>query len=481
MKVWVIVLLVIFVPMYLFVWGGAISYYFECKKKGYNRHYDWDDVLYWLFPPFGPLYFAFTMIWDSITEHIDEIRSHGGYRKYKAWKKQEAIEEEKRRIEREIKKKEDERIKTAYLNGELTRKELPREENGVDGFEFNPQMGLSVKFFEKVREIVYVEREYNERLNRFFMDHLDLRLYQKYKFIYLPNVFRELTNDGLIHYLFPNIKASENVDIKLDSSYPMQYLEYPEDSERIEQGMFFFDDSYNNHGAKYIKGDYFPLKEGTDEEIIEQLHAIVRVVHDKHNNAGLFCTTKKPETKEGTTDDFADELFYWTVSNDEVAGLIKEVREKIEKLREHGMAEKLILKLLEKEPKLSRLVITKDYRILLPDYNDMEIKMEPLVKAVYLLFLRHPEGIVFKCLPDYRKELAEVYQKIRPLGLNERAIQSIEDVTNPCLNSINEKCARIRGAFVSQFDERLAEHYFIVGNRGKEKKIALPRDLVIWV
>ena len=417
---------------------------------------------------------------ELFAEHIDEIRSHGGYRKYKAWKKREAIEEEKRRIEREIKKKEDERIKTAYLNGELTRTELPRVENGVDGFEFNPAMALSVKFFNKVREIVYVEREYNERLNRFFIEHQDLRLYQKYKFIYLPNVFKELTNEGLIHYLFPNIKASENVDIKLDSSYPMQYLEYPDDSERIEQGMFFFDDSYKNHGAKYIKGDYFPLKEGTDEEIIEQLHAIVRVVHDKHNNAGLFCTAKKPETKEGTTDDFADELFYWTVSNDEVAGLIKEVRERIEKLREHGMAEKLILKLLEKEPKLSRLVITKDYRILLPDYNDMEIKMEPLVKAVYLLFLRHPEGIVFKCLPDYRKELAEIYQKIRPLGLNERAIQSIEDVTNPCLNSINEKCSRIKAVFQSEVDASLVEQYYIVGKSGEVKRIMLPRDMVIW-
>ena len=41
----------------------------------------------------------------------------------------------------------------------------------------------------------------------------------------------------------------------------------------------------------------------------------------------------------------------------------------------------------------------------------MEIKMEPLVKAVYLLFLKHPEGIVFKCLPDYRKELAELYKR----------------------------------------------------------------------
>ena len=110
----------------------------------------------------------------------------------------------------------------------------------------------------------------------------------------------------------------------------------------------------------------------------------------------------------------------------------------------------------------------------------MEIKMEPINKAVFLLFLRHPEGILFKHLPDYRKELAELYQKIKPLGLKDRALQSIEDVTNPLLNSINEKCARIRGTFISQFDESLARHYYIYGVRGEVKRIDLPRDLIIW-
>ena len=119
-------------------------------------------------------------------------------------------------------------------------------------------------------------------------------------------------------------------------------------------------------------------------------------------------------------------------------------------------------------------------RIILPEYNNMEITMEPINKAVFFLFLRHPEGIIFKHLPDYRKELAEIYQMIKPLGFNDRAIRSIEDVTNPCLNSINEKCARIRGAFISQFDESIAKHYYINGWRGEAKKIDLPRDLVKW-
>ena len=106
--------------------------------------------------------------------------------------------------------------------------------------------------------------------------------------------------------------------------------------------------------------------------------------------------------------------------------------------------------------------------------------MEPLVKAVYLLFLKHPEGILFKRLPEYRQELTEIYVKLRPGGLTDRALQSIEDVTNPLLNSINEKCARIRGAFVGQFDDHLARHYYIDGLRSEAKKISLSRDLVVW-
>lgn len=129
--------------------------------------------------------------------------------------------------------------------------------------------------------------------------------------------------------------------------------------------------------------------------------------------------------------------------------------------------------------KISRLTIAKDCTILLSDYQK-EVKMEPIVKAVYLLFLKHPEGIAFKCLPDYREELLGIYQKIKPFGLTERAIRSIEDVTNPLLNSINEKCSRVRAAFLSEVDPTLLEQYIITGKSGEIKKVMLPRDLVVW-
>ena len=160
--------------------------------------------------------------------------------------------------------------------------------------------------------------------------------------------------------------------------------------------------------------------------------------------------------------------------------LLEDMDVRVQKLRNKGFNEWTFRGLFKTKAQLSRLIITKDYRILLPDYNNIEVKMEPLVKAVYLLFLKHPEGILFKGLTDYREEMLDIYKKLKPMGLNKRTIQSIEDVTNPLLNSINEKCARIRSAFVKEFDESLAKNYFVTGERGETKKIALPRDLVIW-
>ena len=160
--------------------------------------------------------------------------------------------------------------------------------------------------------------------------------------------------------------------------------------------------------------------------------------------------------------------------------LLEDVKEKVRKLKAYGVNDAEILATMNEEEMFPQVIVTEDFRILLSGEEKREVRMEPIVKAVYLLFLKHPEGIIFKHLPDYREELMQIYVKMKPYGMSERVMQSIEDVTNPCLNSIHEKCARIRAAFMNKFDEHLAKNYFITGERGEAKKITLPRDLVIW-
>ena len=153
-----------------------------------------------------------------------------------------------------------------------------------------------------------------------------------------------------------------------------------------------------------------------------------------------------------------------------------EVKELVNYLRDNGVTEAEILELIKPEKRLSRLVVTSDYRIILPDYDNTEVRLEPLHKVVYLLFLRHPEGIRFKELPDYREELADIYHLMkRKTQVKKKVERSILDVTDPLNHSIIEKCARIRNVFQQVTPH---EEYIITGEKGEVRRIALDRELV---
>ena len=140
--------------------------------------------------------------------------------------------------------------------------------------------------------------------------------------------------------------------------------------------------------------------------------------------------------------------------------------------------------------KLSRLVITKDYRFLLVDYQ-VEVELQPVHKAVYLLFLAHPEGIEFKRLAEYREELRNYYMQTAKLLDKEKIEEGVNHLTDPLDNAINEKCSRIKKAFLDMMDEYTASYYIISGHTQKHiagssrvwyerlKVITLPRELVI--
>jgi hypothetical protein len=164
----------------------------------------------------------------------------------------------------------------------------------------------------------------------------------------------------------------------------------------------------------------------------------------------------------------------------ETQRLITEIENRVALLAQKGIGEHILQQIVAKPAVVSRMIITRDYRIILPDYNNMEINMTPLVKAVYLLFLRYPKGIIFKHLTSYRSELISIYTSIKGQPLDEKMKQSIYDATDPTKNSINEKVARIREAFVTRFNERLATNYIIHGERGEAKRIPLHREFVEW-
>lgn len=141
---------------------------------------------------------------------------------------------------------------------------------------------------------------------------------------------------------------------------------------------------------------------------------------------------------------------------------------------------------------LSPLVITEDYRFLLPGYGNREVQLSPIHKALYMLFLNHPEGIEFKNLVDYREELFVLYRKIGNRIDQDKMIETVNRLVNPLVNAINEKCSRIKAAFSDLMDEYQADYYIINSHvkrhQGTSNKlwferlkiINLPRELVIY-
>ena len=142
--------------------------------------------------------------------------------------------------------------------------------------------------------------------------------------------------------------------------------------------------------------------------------------------------------------------------------------------------------------KLSRLGITKDYRFILEDYH-REVELQPVHKAVYLLFLAHPEGIEFKRLADYREELTRYYMATAKMMDKEKIIEGVDHLVNPLDNAVNEKCSRIKKVFLDMMDEYTASYYIISSHTQKHiagssriwyerlKIITLPRELVTHV
>ena len=179
-----------------------------------------------------------------------------------------------------------------------------------------------------------------------------------------------------------------------------------------------------------------------------------------------------------------------------------ELKRLIEQLQAEGRKDLLLkaigVPLLEElrieaaKGRLSRLVITEDYRFILEDYHK-EVELQPVHKAVYLLFLAHPEGIEFKRLAEYREELTRYYMATAKIMDKEKVMESVDHLIDPLDNAINEKCSRIKKVFLELMDEYTASYYIISSHTQKHiagssriwyerlKVITLPRELVVAV
>ena len=128
----------------------------------------------------------------------------------------------------------------------------------------------------------------------------------------------------------------------------------------------------------------------------------------------------------------------------------------------------------------SRLEITPiTFQILLPDYH-REIKFNAQIKALYVLFLNHPEGIRMKEIGDYKEEYKQLYLYFTNRGNVEQlrlAVDKLFDAYNP--NTLNVKKSQCSEQLrIAIPEDNLRQYYEIQVHRGEPHKINLDRSLV---
>lgn len=116
---------------------------------------------------------------------------------------------------------------------------------------------------------------------------------------------------------------------------------------------------------------------------------------------------------------------------------------------------------------LSPMVIGENYTIYLSDYK-VEIKLSHLTKAIYLLFLKHPEGIHLPKLKVYKKELFDIYKCISYQTSLKKMQQTINNLVAFKNNEIYTHLYRIKREFHKKLPEKIAYNYCI-----EEKKMNL--------
>ena len=383
-------------------------------------------------------------------------------------------------------------------------------------------------FEPEKRQVIYVENLYDERINAIIKE-----IYEQLKwtfkranldFIYLPMFFNDEETKEKILYYAPYLTSDIIEKVELRSSYLLGYMSHQENREKIIPSLLY---SPKKNDEEWIfQGQAIELDSEDTNEIIHWVEDVIFEINEELESAKPRRYIRYDEDIEedgaamsdasldasspveySSTPDLYEKAKKWLCSkkcveeddgyletshepspssldeilDEDVRETLEELEKKIERLRLLGIPLDVIVSFVARYETISRLRITDDLRIFLPDYGNREVQMGPLFKAIYFLFLNHPEGIILQQLENYHHELVNYYlQTSHKKELTGRMLETINTLEYPGNNNINSILSKIKAYFRVTIDEHLAKHYFIVGSPGEPYKIALNQKLIEW-
>ena len=157
----------------------------------------------------------------------------------------------------------------------------------------------------------------------------------------------------------------------------------------------------------------------------------------------------------------------------ELLALLEKVQER---LKSFGIEANTIIESAEPV----KLFIDRRYKIRMGAANGPVLQLRPLVKALFILFLKHPEGIILKQREVFRQELEEIYSIISPDTLVEDVKSRIDRLVNLQDNSFSEKASVLNARLEEVLPKGTADQYKIHGYNGHPRRIPLNPLMVEW-
>ncbi len=157
----------------------------------------------------------------------------------------------------------------------------------------------------------------------------------------------------------------------------------------------------------------------------------------------------------------------------ELLALMKKVQERLHELGLEAERQ-------ADEAKPVELFIDKDYTIHMGEPDGPILQLRPLVKTLFILFLKHPEGILLKQRDLCRQELERIYAVISPNTTREDVKARIARLVDLQDNSFSEKASVLNARLEELLPNGIAGNYQIQGYNGCPRKIYLNPLLVHW-
>ena len=340
-------------------------------------------------------------------------------------------------------------------------------------------------------KIIYVENENNKLLTQFIKDntHNIQEIISDYHFINLSDAHHQTMINREQEIIEMLNAVAESFGSDNDVEFPERKIDY----EILQIIKYHYPKLKQKDLENTIKG-YIPEPTAFINQLLKfEGKFNGGLVDFRHNNIIVFDLRNEKDLKELISQVFPpkDIVFYDPISventddyfplDEETEKHLKKITSSIDKLYENGtffkvlpLIEKYIETTTQHPDSLSKLVITPDFKIILTDYQNMEIKMSHLTKAIYFLFLRNrTKGINLKELFFYKDELLSYYKKISNRNDYDKMQKSIADIIDPLSNAIYIHLSRIKSAFVKEIHPEIAKNYYITGYKNSPKKIKL--------